>query len=228
MQTYKLTLKSRESGKKAAVEMRNKNAIGVVYGHGIDTVAVEGDWMTVNKLLQNAGTSHIIQLSIDDGETRDALLKDIDFDPVTNQMRHFDLYVVKKGEKIHAEVPIELEGDAPAAKVGLLIHQLIGEIEVETLPAHLPESFKIDISELKEVGDTIYVNDISLPEGVEVDEDMLQQPIIKVDAPREEEPEPEVEEPVDAGEVPSEHGGDEDGEESGDGSGEEPAEEKSE
>src|SRR5690606_10755140 len=157
-------------------------AIGVVYGHGVDSIPVEGDWQTVNKLLHEAGTSHILKLVIDDGKPVEALLKDIDFDPVTNQMRHFDLYVIKKGEKIHAEVPIELSGDAPAARTGLLIHQLLDEIEVVTLPASLPESFIVDISHLTEVGDTVHVSDLTLPEGVEVDEDMLEQPIVKVDA----------------------------------------------
>lgn len=212
MQTYTLKLSSRESGKNAAQELRNKNAIGVVYGHGIETTPVQGDWQKVNSLLQTAGTSHIIQLEIDGAKAREAVLKDIDFDPVTNQMRHFDLYVVKKGEKIHAEVPVIIEGNAPAAQKGLLVHQLIDAIEVVTLPSSLPESFTVDISQLSEVGDSIYVSDLKIEEGVEISEDLLEQPIIKIDAPREEEEVVEETESVDADEIPSEHGGDEEGE----------------
>lgn len=211
MQAYKLNLKSRQPGKRAAAEVERNNAIGVVYGHGVeDSVPVEGDWQTVYSLLRDAGTSHIIQLVIDDQPMRQVLLKAIDFDPVSNQMRHFDLYAVKADEKITAEVPIIVTGDSPAARIGLLVHQLLDEIEVSTLPASLPESFEVDISTLEEVGDTIYVSDLNLPEGVEVEEEMKEQPIIKVDAPREEEPEPETEaEPADAADVPSEHGAEE-------------------
>lgn len=107
-------------------------------------------------------------------------------------------------------MPFELTGDAPAAKVGFLVHQLLDEVEVTTLPASLPESLPVDISALSEVGDTIYVSDLKLPDGVEVEPELLEQPIVKIDAPREEEPEPEVEEtPADAADVPSDHGSDE-------------------
>jgi len=68
VQVYELALKSRSAGKNAAHEMKNKNAIGVVYGHGVDSIPVEGDWQTVNKLLHEAGTSHILNLVIDDGK----------------------------------------------------------------------------------------------------------------------------------------------------------------
>lgn len=99
MQTYKLSLKSRQPGKNAAVEVQNNNAIGVVYGHGLNSLPVEGDWQTVFSLLQEAGTSRLIQLVIDDQPPRQVLLKDVDFDPVTNRMRHFDLYAVKATRK---------------------------------------------------------------------------------------------------------------------------------
>lgn len=213
MQTFKLNLRRREVGKTAKKNLSPHDLRGVVYGHGIDTTPVVGEWQAVSRILLEAGTSHIIELTVDSGQPLNVLLKDTDHDPVSNRLRHFDLHAVKKGEKVDVEVPVVLVGEAPAAKLGLVVHQLIDTLEVRTDPAHIPEAFDIDISGLKEVNDTIHVSDISLGEHVEIDEGLLEQPIVKVDELQElvvEDETPEVE----AADVEAEHGGEaEEGEE---------------
>lgn len=218
MQTFKLNLRRREVGKVAKKTLTPQDLRGVVYGHGIDTTPVMGEWQAVSRILEEAGTSHIIELTVDEDQPMNVLLKDTDHDPISNRLRHFDLHAVKKGEKIDVEVPVHLVGEAPAAKLGLVVHQLIDTLEVRTDPSHIPESFDIDISGLAEVNDTIHVSDITLDEHVEIDDGLLEQPIVKVD---------EVEELVvedltaetSAEDVKSEHGGDQEetaeGEEAG-------------
>jgi large subunit ribosomal protein L25 len=209
MVSNKLTLQRRDSGTTTRKAIARGQLIGVLYGHGIDSQPVTGELKTVRKVLEDAGTSQLIDVTLEK-ETHQALLKDLDINPVTNEIRHFDLYAIKKGEKITTDIPIELVGDAPAGKTGLIINQLLSNLEITTLPAHLPEEFSIDISKLAEVGDSIHVSDLELGEKVEVAEELLKQPIVQVEAPREEEPEPETEDVVDAADVPSEHGSEDD------------------
>jgi large subunit ribosomal protein L25 len=208
MQTFKLSLKRRGSGKAARREFDDGHLLGVVYGQGVDTTSVVGERKVINKVLDEAGTSHIIELTVDDDAPLNVLVKDLDHDPVTNNIRHFDLHAVRKGEKIDVEVPVELVGEAPAAKVGMVVHQLIDSLEVRTDPAHIPEKFAVDISRLSDVGDTIHVSDIQLDDNVELDEDLLQQPIVKIDEVVELQVEDETPE-ADAADVEAEHGAEE-------------------
>jgi large subunit ribosomal protein L25 len=72
-------------------------------------------------------------------------------------------------EKLRANVQIELDGEAPAVKdFGAVLVSGIEEIEVECLPKDLPEKFIVDISELVNIGDSIHVKDLSVPDGVEI------------------------------------------------------------
>ena len=208
MQSFKLNLKRRQTGKAGRRTLAEHDLRGVVYGHGLETMPVSGEARLINKVLDAAGTSHIIELIVDDGQPLNVLVKDLDHDPVTNELRHFDLHAVKKGEKIDVEVPVVLVGEAPAAKLGLVVHQLIDKLEVRTDPAHIPESFEIDVSGLTEVDDAIHVSDIRLPEGVELDENLLEQPIVKVDEVLELVVEDTSE--VDVADVDAEHGGESD------------------
>jgi large subunit ribosomal protein L25 len=69
-------------------------------------------------------------------------------------------------------VPIELVGEAPAVKaLGALLNRTMSEIEVEALPAELPQKFTIDLSTLAEIGQSVYVKDLVLPKGVKIDID---------------------------------------------------------
>ncbi|HEX9679589.1 MAG TPA: 50S ribosomal protein L25 [Candidatus Saccharimonadales bacterium] len=219
MQTYHLNLRRRRTGRAGKKELSDTDVRGVVYGHGMESVPLVGDYQTVIKVLDQAGTSHIIKLDIDNAEAIDVLVKDLDHEPVSNQLRHFDLMALKKGEKIDVEVPVVLTGEAPAVKLGHVVHQLINELEVRTLPANIPESFEVDISGLSEIGDTVHVSDLTIDSEVEIDEGLLEQPIVKVDEVREF-VEEDIAEELSADDVPSERGEEEgdaeakDGEES--------------
>jgi len=205
MQTYKLSLKRRQTGKAARKTVSDREIMGVVYGQGLETTPLVGDYRTVKKILDQAGTSRIIKLDIDGGEPIDVLVKDLDHEPVSNVLRHFDLLALKKGEKIDVEIPVVLIGEAPAAKLGHVVHQLIDNLEVRTTPDNIPESIEVDISNLNEVGDTIHVNDLKFEGDLEIEEGWLEQPIVKIDEVRELEVEDTTEE-VSADDVPSEHG----------------------
>lgn len=205
MQSYSLTVKKREIVKIPRHREDVSELLGVVYGPGIETTPVVADAKIAKKIFTDAGTSHIIQLHIDNNSPIDVLLKDSDIHPVSKQIRHFDLYAVKKGARIDVEIPVVLVGEAPAAKLGHVVHQLIDTVEVRTEPAHIPESIQVDISNLNEVGDSITFSQLNISQHVELDPDMVEQAVVKIDAVEELVVEDQTAE-VSVEDVASEHG----------------------
>jgi large subunit ribosomal protein L25 len=119
------------------------------------------------KVWRAAGESTVVELDLA-GTKKNVLIYDVDLDPLTNEPRHVDFYVVDMAKKITASVPLEFEGEAPAVKLGGVLVKVIHEVEVEALPANLPYELKIDVSSLKSFEDKVTVKDIQCPSGVEI------------------------------------------------------------
>lgn len=138
------------------------------YGRGFpnQTLAVaKGDF---EKTLKSAGESTVITLLVD-GKKHPSIIHDIQRDSISGEIIHADFYGVHMDEKIKAHVPIEFTGEAPAVKAhGGVLNKAVDEIEVEALPADLPHSFVVDVSNLAEIDQSIYVRDITVPENVKV------------------------------------------------------------
>ncbi len=149
-----------------------------------------------DKVFHLAGESTVITLTGDLGE-HDAMIHQIDRDPVTGVSRHVDFYVVEKGKKIQVHVAVEFDGLAPAVKdLGGILVKVLHEIEVEALPKDLPHEVHADVSTLVDFDAHITAADIKLPAGVT----LVTKPeeiVALVSAPKE-----EVEEaPVDISEI---------------------------
>jgi len=171
---------------------------GVVYGKKQDPINITADRLSLQRIYENLGHSVIFDLEIE-GEKSPipVLLHDVARRPNTNQIIHFDLYAVTKDQKIKTEVPIHFEGE-PAAQADSekVITTILEKVEIEALPADLPESLVLSVVDLAEIGDTKHVSDLVVPDGISVltESDSA---IIKVDELQEnveEEPEqPEAE-----------------------------------
>ncbi len=170
MTQLKITATKRGVGKKGRAELPEDSIPGVVYGREFESTPIAVDLRTVTKLFHEAGTNRIVELDID-GKTQDILFKEVQFNPVTDVVNHFDLYAIVKGEKIKADVPIESVGDSPAVVLGAHLASNIDTIEVEAIPSKLPEKFVLDVSVIKEIGDSLHISDIDVPEGVEILDD---------------------------------------------------------
>jgi len=107
-----------------------------------------------------------------DGKEYDVLVKDIQIDPLTDEVIHVDLLELERGKAITVEVPIVLVGKevCKGVKMGGILEQHLWSIEVECLPRNIPDVIEVDISEL-ELGDSLHVEDLKLPEGIKVLED---------------------------------------------------------
>lgn len=168
-----------------------------IFGKKIKSEAVTVNAKEFEDIFKKAGETQIIDLN-----GKSVLVSNMQTDPISGLTLHVDFRQVDLTEKIEAKVPVEVEGESPAEKQNLgTVVQQIHEIEVEALPADLPEKIVIDISELVEVDQAIYVKDLKVDKKVEIKSD-LELIVVKVEAPTKEEV---VEAPVVAeGEVPAE------------------------
>src|SRR5690606_23874506 len=118
---------------------------------------------------RQAGETGLIDLKIDDQETRPVLIHSTLLDPVRGQVLHVDFYQVNLKEKLTATVPLEFVGESPMVKnkEGILL-ELLQEVEVESLPTDIPPKIEVDVSSLTEMDQGIQVGDLSVPAGVEM------------------------------------------------------------
>lgn len=188
----KLVLKAdqREVLGKAVKKLRAQGKVPVVaYGHGFEPQALEVDAREADKVYHAAGSSKIISLKVGDGRARNALIHDAQTDPLTGALVHADLYLVRMDEELKAEVPLHFTGETPLVyqQEGTLVKGLEA-VEVECLPANLPESLEVDISALDEFDKSLTLADIKLPEGVKL---TVEEPegvlVAKVEQPRSDE-----------------------------------------
>jgi large subunit ribosomal protein L25 len=105
----------------------------------------------------------------EDGKEDEAtvIIKDYQKDVIKQNLLHVDFQFISMDEKITVSVPMHLEGEAAGVRDGGVLQQLLREIEIDALPAEIPEEITIDISEL-EVGESLSVVDLELPEGIDL------------------------------------------------------------
>jgi large subunit ribosomal protein L25 len=155
-------------GKKLAQIRKQGKMPAIVYGPKEKPSPVFvplGDFI---KIWQKAGESSLITLRVG-GKKRNALIYDVDIDPVKNKPRHADFYLVDMAKKITAVVPLTFVGVAPSVKEhGAILVKVLHELEVEALPKDLPHEIKVDLSSLKTLEDKITVADLNVPAGVKI------------------------------------------------------------
>ena len=113
--------------------------------------------------MKEAGESSVIELD-GVGDAKEALIHEVDFHPVSGDLRHADFYIIEKGKKVTVKIPLEFIGESPAVKElnGMLV-KVMHELEIEVLPKDLPQLIEVNISKLKAFESRILVSDISLP-----------------------------------------------------------------
>ena len=174
-----------------------------LFGHNIESLALQCDTIELRHIIAEAGMSRLIKLQIEaEKQSRSVFIRKIQRDELDGQLIHVDFYQVKKEEKITADIPIVLVGEAPALKEkGRILTQPITHLGVECLPDKLPPQIEIDLSPLKEVNKAIHVNDIVLDPGVIIttNHDQLVVKVSKVQVEKIEVVAEEVEAEVEAG-----------------------------
>ena len=200
---YDLNTVSREDvGTSHSRRMRREGMVpAVVYGAGKDSVKVSISHNELLKKLNNeAFLNSILTISVDDKE-ESGLIKDIQVHPSRRQVMHLDLQRVRSDVAIKVSVPLAFINDDIAVGVKLgggTVTPLMNEVEISCLPKNLPERLEVDVETL-ELDDMLYLEDIVLPDGVEISlltqEEPANEPIVAVRLLQIQE-EPEVEEVV--------------------------------
>jgi large subunit ribosomal protein L25 len=134
---------------------------------------------------------HVFEVEMN-GATQYVTIKGIQYHPVTDEVLHIDIMQVNMSEKMNFTIPISLEGEADGVKEGGVLSQILTSIEVNCLPASVPDNILVDISNM-ELNSNMTISDIvDIPEDVEIISD-LESTIATLAPPREEE-EPVIEE----------------------------------
>jgi len=139
---------------------RNGLVPGIFYSHGEDAVPIRVNTRELQRLLNTE--VNIIDVVFPDKKSRKSILREIQVDPVTEDLIHVDIMGINLKEKIRLKIPVILKGVPTGVKDqgGVLVHA-IREIEIEGLPLDIPEHIEIDISDLK-IGEVITIGQIEL------------------------------------------------------------------
>jgi len=157
----------RELGSSSARRLRGEGRIpAVVYGLAADPLPVSVEYSEARVALTGeAGLNALLNLAID-GVDQLCLVKDIQRHVVRDEVSHIDFIRVDPDADFELEVPLILIGESKAvANVSGMVDQALFSVVISTKPTSIPNEIEVDISDM-EVGDTIRVEDLSLPEGV--------------------------------------------------------------
>lgn len=165
MEVLNLEAAKRVAGKTETKQVRSEGYVpAVVYGSQEEPMPIKVAALDLRPLIF---TDEFHRISVDvDGKSYECILKDVDFHPVTDRVRHVDFQVLHPGQKIKLSIPVHFEGTAIGQKEGGLAQTFVNEISIKALPKDLPNFFVVDISEMK-IGDTVMVQDLDR-EGIEI------------------------------------------------------------
>lgn len=157
-------------GKKVKQLRRNGVIPAHVYGNKVETEHVSVDLREFMKVFKEAGETGLVDLKIGAEKVRPVLIRNIQVDPLRGEPVHIDFYQVNLKEKVTVPVPIVLIGEEPEAVHSgeAIVIQPMSEVQVEALPAELPEKIEVDIVSLKQIDDAITVAQLVVPEGVTI------------------------------------------------------------
>ncbi|MEO5628055.1 MAG: 50S ribosomal protein L25 [Candidatus Saccharimonadales bacterium] len=163
-----ITLQNREALGKAVKQIRRDGLTpAVIHDHGKASIHVMASYIDLLKVYKQAGKHHPVNLTVD-GKKYLAIIRDADFEPRKNELRHVVFNAIEQNKPVETEVPVVFEGTPEAEKVGLMLLRQIDNVEVKALPRDLPDEVTVDVSGLTEVGDKLQVSDIVIPKGVTI------------------------------------------------------------
>jgi large subunit ribosomal protein L25 len=154
-----------EFGKGGARRIRRAGKVpAVLYGHGEKPKHISLPAREFAAAIRHGGANQVFNIEISDGTTTLALTKAIQRDPVKDAIEHVDLLIVRRGERVTVEVPVQLVGEP--AKDALVVTEL-DHLSVTAEAMHLPEHLEVSIDGL-EVGAHVTAGQVPLPAGAEL------------------------------------------------------------
>jgi large subunit ribosomal protein L25 len=150
------------TGKHAKYVRAHGMVPGVYYARGEQNINIEVPVPSLNALVFTAET-HVIDLRLKDGSSKKCILRDVQFDPVSDRPIHFDLQGLRENEKLTIEIPVVLTGGIPkGVREGGVVQHMIHRLKVSCLPGNIPEKVEINIAELG-INESIHVRELNIP-----------------------------------------------------------------
>lgn len=142
------------------------------YGPGVENVSLTVNYGDFRRLYRTAGKNTVIEMKIEGNGTKNVIVHRVDTHPVTDDIVYIEMLNVRMDQEITANVPLRLEGTAPAVKdLGAILMQNMDEVEVTCLPAYLPHEIVVNIDSLVDLSSTLHVSDIVAPDKVKITSD---------------------------------------------------------
>lgn len=180
-------------GKKVKTLRKQGQLPAVVYGKGVDPFPIFLNQFEASRILREASSSSLVTLDVE-GTEHTTLVRDKQFDVIRGTLMHVDFQVVSLTETLTTSVAVRLVGEAPV--LDSYEAMLLTESEtlnVEALPQDLPEYIEVDVSQIGELGDAVYVRDIQLGESVTILNDPDEAIVVAISTARREEEEEKAE-----------------------------------
>lgn len=162
MSEISIQAKRRTLSTKSAVNQirKNGNVPGIYYTKDTEPIPIVLPELSLKPLVYTS-EAHLVDLIIDDTESKKTILKNIQFDPVTDRIIHCDFLGISLDDEIEIEVPILVTGNAKGIKEGGLVQHQMHKVTISCLPTNIPEHITVDVTNLG-VGDSITVADLNI------------------------------------------------------------------
>lgn len=162
MSDIKIPAKKRPITTKGAVNQARKQGYvpGIFYSKGVEPISILAAELSLKPVVYTSET-HLINLEIEGQEAVRCILKDVQFDPVSDRIIHFDLYGVTVGQVLQIQVPVQITGSAVGVKEGGKLQVQLHKIDVECLPKDIPDHIELDVTNLR-IGDSIHAGDVKI------------------------------------------------------------------
>lgn len=173
-----LTAEERTIIGKRVKRLRREGLVpGIIYGTLVeDPIPVSLDARELNRTYIDYGNFSLVDVHLN-GDTHTVYIRSVQQDPVTRQPLHAELFSPNLLVSMTASIPVILIGESP--NLDAVVTQLRETVEVEGLPTDIPGAIEVDVSNLVEIDDTVWVSDLTMPEGVEIITDE-EEPIVRL------------------------------------------------
>lgn len=194
------------TGKGAARAARREGMVpGIVFGGDVDPLPINIPFnVLLKRLKMGRFRSTLFNLKVDGHDDVRVICRDVQRDVVKDLPTHLDLMRLRRSTQINLFIPIDFqnEEECPAITKGGVLTTIRNEVELLVTAGDIPDALVVDLSKLEEIGDSVTISDIELPEGAKLvihDRDFM---ICNVSAPSALKADDDDEEDVDAAEVP--------------------------
>lgn len=184
------SLQAEKRGMKPKSVLRNVRQSGkvpaIIYGKETDNLPIAVDEVKMAKILRDEGNYAVLKLDVKGDKSYQVMVYHVQKDPIKDSLVHLDFKTIRMDEQVHSEVAIELTGEAAGVKEGGVLQQTLRSLEISSLPDNRPDAITYDVTALN-IGDSLVVNDLSIPDGVEVLNDP-QETVVSIVPPVKDEP----------------------------------------